>query len=123
MTLNSNFAGAVLMAPRRRLEGPERGLDAIVGLVILLAELSIGVVALFALYDAGTAAVATDPSVVDTIEGGFAIAVFGSAGAVIVTTIIYLVRIIIGRRSWPAPMWGTIIMTAALLLGYGIMFG
>ena len=123
MTLTSNFAGAVQMAPRRPLEGPERGLDAIVGLVILFAELAIGVVALFALFDAGTAIVATNPSATDTIEGGFAIAVFGSAAAVLVTTIVYLVRIIIGRRSWPAPLWGTIIMTVALLIGYGIMFG
>jgi hypothetical protein len=123
MTLNSNFAGAVLMVPRGRLEGPERGLDAIVGLVILLAELAIGVIALFALYEAGTAIVGTNPSATDAIEGGFAIAVFGSAAAVLVTTIIYLVRIIMGRRSWPAPLWGTVIMTAALLIGYGIMFG
>ena len=38
MTLNSNYPGAVRMAPRGKLEGPERGLDALVGLVILAVQ-------------------------------------------------------------------------------------
>ena len=123
MTLNSNFAGAVRMAPRTRLEGPERGLDALVGLVILLTELAIGTLSIYALYEAGDAVLATDPSAGEALSAGFAIALFGSALAVLVTTIVYLARVAMGRRSWPAPLWGAILMTVALVVGYVVMAG
>jgi hypothetical protein len=116
MTLNSNYPGAVQMAPRRRLEGPERGLDALVGLVILLAELAVGFMSIYALYQLGVASGSTDAA-----NAGFAIAVFGSGIVVIVTTLVYLGRVIAGRRSWPAPLWGVILMSAALIVGYVVM--
>jgi uncharacterized membrane protein YgdD (TMEM256/DUF423 family) len=123
MTLNTNYPGAVRMAGRPRLEGPERGLDALVGLVILTAELFIGLTVILGLFDLGTAASATNPSASETISAGFAIALFGAAVLVIITTVIYLARVIIGRRSWPAPLWGTILMSVALIIGYAVMAG
>lgn len=121
MTLNSNYPGAVRMAPRSRLEGPERGLDALVGLVVLLAELAIGLLSLDALHTAGTALAVTSPGARDATETGFAIALFGSGAIVLVTTIVFLARVVAGRRSWPAPLWGTILMTGAVLVGCAIM--
>lgn len=121
MTLNANFAGAVQMAPRRMLEGPERGLDGLVGLVILLAELVIGLMSLYALYAAGTGLVESSPGSAEAASAGFAIAVFGSGIVVLVTTIVYLARVAMGRRSWTAPLWGTILMSVALIVGYVVM--
>ena len=123
MTLNSNFAGAVQMAPRTRLEGPERALDALTGLVILVAELVIGVLSIYALYTAGTAIVEGGSGSADAASAGFAIAVFGSGILVLITTIVYLVRVAIGRRSWTAPLWGGILMSAVLIIGYVVMAG
>jgi hypothetical protein len=123
MTLNSNFAGAVQVAPRTRLEGPERGLDALVGLVILLTAFAIGTLSIFALYEAGDAVLAANPSAGESLGAGFSIALFGSGIAVLVTTIVYLARVIAGRRSWPAPLWGAILMTVALVVGYVVMTG
>lgn len=121
MTLNSNYPGAVRMAPRGKLEGPERGLDAFIGLVILIAEIAIGLMAIYALFTAGAAAGADDPSKMDQLEAGYAIALFGSGVVVVITTLIFLVRVIAGRRSWPAPLWGVILMTVALFVGYIVM--
>jgi hypothetical protein len=123
MTLNANFAGATLMPGGGRLAGPDRGLDALIGLVILVAELLIGSQALYALYLAGNAYVETTPSARGGVEAGFAIAMFGTAIAVGFTTLIYLVRIASARRSWRAPLWGAILMTAALFAGYLVMAG
>lgn len=123
MTLNTNFAGATLMSGRRKLEGPDRALDALIGLVILVAELLIGVLVVFALYTAGDAAVQARPADSEAISTGFAIALFGSIIAVGITTLIYLVRIATGRRSWPAPLWGAILMGIALVIGSLIMTG
>lgn len=123
MTLNANFAGAVKMAPRRMLEGPERGLDGLVGLVILLAELVIGVMSIYALYVAGTTLVESSPDSAEAASAGFAIAVFGSGIIVLITTIVYLVRVAMGRRSWTAPLWGTILMSVVLIVGYVVMAG
>jgi hypothetical protein len=121
MTLNSNLSGAVRMAPRTRLEGPERGLDALVGLVILLAELVIGISSIYALYTAGEILVRADPSAADAASAGFAIAAFGAGALVLITTIVYLARVAASRRSWTAPLWGTILMSAALIVGYVVM--
>lgn len=123
MTLNGSYPGAVRMTGRPRLEGPERGLDALVGLVILTAELFIGLTAILSLFDLGTAASAANPSAGETISAGFAVALFGAAIVVIITTVIYLIRVIVGRRSWPAPLWGTILMSVALIIGYAVMVG
>ncbi|CAN5317801.1 hypothetical protein BH11ACT5_BH11ACT5_13810 [soil metagenome] len=121
MTLNSNYPGAVRMAPRGKLEGPERGLDALVRLVILVAELTIGVLSISALFTAGAAAGSENPGQIDQLEAGYGIALFGAAIIFIITTLIYLVRIVVGRRSWPAPLWGTILMSVAIVIGYVVM--
>ena len=115
MTLNANFAGARLMSPT--LEGPERGLDALIGLVVLIAELLIGFLAIYALYEYGIANYGS------STDFGFGFALFGSLIVVGITTLTYLIRIARGRRSWTAPLWGTILMTAAAIIGFVIMSG
>ena len=50
MTLNANYPGARLGSGRAPLEGSDRGLDALVGLVILVAEVLIGFLAISSLY-------------------------------------------------------------------------
>ena len=115
MTLNANVSGARVLS--RKLDGPERGLDAPVGLIVLIAELLIGVLAITALYEFGEA-----NYVGDSTNFGFAVALFGSIILVSITTLVYLVRIARGtRRSWSAPLWGTILMTVTLLVGFAIM--
>lgn len=123
MTLNANYPGAVRMPGRPKLEGPERGLDALVGLIIVVTELFIGMIAITALYEFGNAAFEANQYGGDAINAGFLIAIVGGGILFLVTTIVYLGRIIVGRRSWPAPLWGTILMTAAILVGYAVMAG
>lgn len=120
-TLNANFAGAAVLPPRGRLVGTERGLDALIGLVIIVAEVLIGFLTAYALFMGGVALVEADPSSEDRASIGLGIAVFGGAIPVIVTTLIYLVRVIMGRRSWTAPLVGAILMTVVLFVGYIIM--
>lgn len=103
----------------RKLEGTDRGLDALVGVVVLLAELAIGFLALAALYEFGTNP--PEPLNGDAVNAGFSIAIFGAIAAVGITTLVYLVRIAIGRRSFTAPLWGTILMTIAIVVGYFVM--
>ena len=122
MTLNANFSGANPSRPGV-LQGTDRGLDALVGLVILIAELIIGVLTVFALSTFGQAAAATMPSPPDAISGWFALAFFGSIIVVSITTISYLIKIGQGRRSWPSPLWGLILMTVIVVIGYAIMAG
>jgi len=57
------------------------------------------------------------------VEAGFVIAVVGSAVTWLITTLTYLIRIAVGRRSWTPPLWGTIIMTVFLVAGFGVMNG
>jgi uncharacterized BrkB/YihY/UPF0761 family membrane protein len=121
MTLNANFSGATLLSRRRRLEGADHGLDALIGLVILIAEILIGVLVIYALFDVATENIGSRPS--DQIGAGFAIALFGGGAVVVLTTLIYLVRMARRRRSWPAPLWGTILMSLAMILGYAVITG
>lgn len=113
MTLNANFAGARVL--KGKLDGPERALDGLIGLIILIAELLIGFLAIATLYEYG----ATNFN--GASEAGFGIALFGSIIVVFITTIVYLTRLARGRRSWGAPLWGIILMTVALVAGYLIM--
>ena len=123
MSINQNFAGATVLRGPKRLEGTDRGLDAIVGLVILTAELMIGVLSVYALYLYGVAALAVPGVASDDVQAGFIIALVGGGIAVVVTTLIYLVRVARGRRSWAAPLWGLILLTAACVVGYLVMGG
>lgn len=117
MTLNQIFAGATLMRGRKKLEGPDRMLDVLIGLVIVVVELLVGFLLVSALYEAGVKLNTENASV------GFSIAVFGGGAAVVITTLVYLVRIARGVRSWPAPLWGLILLGAACALGYFILSG
>jgi hypothetical protein len=122
MSLNQNFAGATLLSGRRKLDGSERGLDTLIGLVVFIAELLIGFLAVYALYLYGVDAAATAPgSARGSIDAGFAIALVGSSVAFGVTTIIFLVRLARARRSWPAPLWGLILLAVASVIGYLVM--
>lgn len=105
---------------RRQLEGQDRGLDGIIGLIVLLASLSIGALSLNQLYLFGLANVES-PGAYEGVQIGFLIAVIGSALFFGITTITYLARIARGRRSWSAPLWGLILMSAALIFGYVTM--
>jgi len=121
MTLNTNFAGAALMPPRGKLQGPDRGLDALIGLVIVIVELLIGFLAISALYVSGETYLESAPSARENISAGFAIALFGSAIVVGITSLIFLVRLATGRRSWRSPLIGLILMTVILFVGYVVM--
>ena len=116
MTLNANFAGATVLSGK--LEGSERGLDALIGLVILIAELLVGFLGVYALYLYGIDASASAPAAEGAASAGLTIALFGGGIAVGVSTLIYLVRVATGRRSWLAPLWGGILMSVALVVGY-----
>jgi hypothetical protein len=122
MTLNANYSGARMLAGSSRLDGAARGLDALVGLVIVVAELLIVFIAIYALYVYGVDAVAGTGRA-DAIQIGFLVALIGGAIVVVVTTVIYLVRLVVGRRSWSAPLWGLILSTAVIVLGWLIMSG
>ncbi|MEP6479341.1 MAG: hypothetical protein ABJB03_08120 [Rhodoglobus sp.] len=117
MTLNQNFAGANLMRGRRKLEGPDRMLDVLVGIVIIVVELLVGFLAVYTLYET---AVQLDT---DNASAGFWIALFGGGAALVITTLVYLVRIARGTRSWGAPLWGLILLSAACFAGYFILSG
>ncbi len=133
MSLNQNFSGAAVLSGRQKLEGSDRGLDALVGLVIFFAEVLVGFLALYALYqfavDAGAVAAgqftvgagAAAGALPSTIEVGFVIAVAGSILAVGISTLAYLVRLARARRSWPAPLWGLVFLSAATIVGYLVM--
>ena len=103
-----------------RLEGPERALDGFIGLIVLVVEVLVGLLVLFALNDYGAAADASGADL-DTLEAGALIAVIGSGLAFLVTTIVYLARLATAKRSWPAPLWGLILVSAACVVGYLIM--
>ena len=121
MTLNSNFAGATVLAGREKLQGSDRGLDALIGLVILVSQALVGFLAVSALFVAASAGIATNPSASESISVGFALALFGSSIIVTITLIVYLVRIATGRASWRAPLIGSILMTVMLFIGYIVM--
>lgn len=122
MSLNQNFSGATVLSARRKLDGSERGLDALVGLVIFVAELLVGFLAVYALYLFGSNAVTSVTGyATGNLEGGFLVALVGSIASVVVTTLVFLVRLARARRSWPAPLWGLILVSAAAIIGYIVM--
>ncbi len=115
MSLNQNFSGATLMRGRKKLDGPDRALDVLIGLVIIIVELLIGFLAVDALYQTAAALATTTASI------AFFVALIGASIAFVITTIIYLVRISRGARGWAAPLWGLVLLSAATILGYLIM--
>ncbi len=121
MTLNANFAGATLLAARQKLQGSDRGLDVLVGLVILIAEALIGVLVVSALFIGATAAIALNPAATEAVSFGLAVAVFGSAIIVGITLLVYLVRVVTRKKSWRGPLVGAILMAVVLVIGYAII--
>jgi hypothetical protein len=118
MTLNANFAGARVLSSR--LDGPERMLDGLIGLVIIIAVVLIGFMSVYALYVYGTE-LGENSARSESASIGFSIAAFGSAIPVAISVLVYLVRIARGTRSWTAPLTGGILMAVALVVGYGVM--
>jgi hypothetical protein len=104
-----------------RLEGPERALDGFIGLIVLVVEVLVGLLVLLALGDYAMAAEVTGAANVDALTVGAVIAVLGSGIVFVITTIVYLVRLATARRSWPAPLWGLILVSASCVIGYLIM--
>jgi len=120
MTLNATFRET--RGDPRALDGPDRTLDAIVGTVVLATEFLIVLLGISELYRIGVAIVAGGATS-GAAEAGFLIALIGSIGIVAITTIAFLVRLARGRRSWTAPLWGTILASAALIFGFLLMSG
>jgi hypothetical protein len=104
-----------------RLDGPERALDGFIGLIVLVVEALIGLLVLFALNDYATACSSSGCQSVEALESGYFIALIASGTAFVITTIVYLVRLASAKRSWPAPLWGLILVSAACTLGWIIM--
>jgi hypothetical protein len=104
-----------------RLDGPERALDGFIGLIILVVEVLVGLLVLSALAEYGMAAEAAGTADADALMFGVVLAVFGSGIVFVITTIVYLVRLATARRSWPAPLWGLILISASCTIGYLIM--
>jgi hypothetical protein len=63
------------------------------------------------------------PESVENLEAGYFIALIPSGLIFLITTIVYLVRLARGRRSWPAPLWGLILSSVACVIGWIVMSG
>lgn len=124
MTLNASFAGATGVGGRKtpvaknRLQGRDRGLDVLIGLVILVAQLMIGALAVSALYVTATSEEVQRATGIETSLVGFGIAALGTAIIVGVTVLVYLVRIATRKPSWRGPLIGSILMVVVLIFGY-----
>jgi uncharacterized membrane-anchored protein len=106
-----------------RLDGPERALDGFIGLIVLVVEVLVGALVLLALDDYVQQCLGTGCQSRDALEFGFLLALIGSGLAFLITTIAYLVRLARARRSWPAPLWGLILVSASCIVGWLIMSG
>lgn len=131
MSLNASFSSTHAVPARRTLQGPSRGLDIVVGLIITITALLITSLGISALYELELAIAQCAPSVVAAGQDcaarlqrgqvGFGIAVFGCGIVLGITTLSYLIRIIIGRRSFVAPLVGLFLSSIVLVVSYGIM--
>ena len=106
-----------------KLDGPERTLDALIGTIVWVVGLVVGFLAIGALYEYGLAATAANPSDVEAMNFGLSVAAYGGGIIYGIATLIFLVRLASGRRSWRAPLWGGILVAAAVVVGYIIMVG
>lgn len=117
---------SLYVGPRSRnakLDGPERGLDAIIGLILLIAEGLIVAVVLLSFWDFAVSCTSADCPTNEQLGTGFFIAAIGGGVPVIITTFIYLGRIIGRRRSWGAPLVGGILFGIAAVIGWLVMTG
>ena len=106
-----------------KLDGPERALDAFIGLIVVGVDVLVGLLVLFALNDYATACFAAGCQSLENLEAGYFIALIPSGLVFIITTIVFLVRLGRGRRSWPAPLWGLILISVACVIGWIVMSG
>jgi hypothetical protein len=104
-----------------RLDGPERALDGFIGLIVLVVEVLVGLLVLSALAEYGMDAETAGTADPESLMFGVALATVGSGIVFVITTIVYLVRLATARRSWPAPLWGLILIAVACLVGWLIM--
>lgn len=113
MSLNSQFALPMAAATgRKRLDGSERMLDALIGTVIFVVELLIGNLSIYSLF------LLAEQSGTRSADFGFLLATAGSGAALVITTIAFIVRVAKGSRSWTAPLTGTLLIGAASFVGY-----
>ena len=103
---------------RTKLDGPERMLDALIGVIVWVAGLAILFMITSALFEFGRTAAAGSA---EALEFGFGVAIYGGGAIYAIATLICLGRLAVGRRSWSAPLWGGILAGAAILVGYVIM--
>ena len=103
---------------RTKLDGPERMLDALIGVIVWVAALAVLFMIASALFEFGRTATTGSA---DALEFGFGVAVYGGGAIYAIATLIFLGRLATGRRSWTAPLWGGILAGAAALVGYIIM--
>lgn len=104
-----------------KLDGPERVLDGTIGLIILAVEVLIGLLVLPALDEYAGVADATGSADPGSLILGLLLAFVGSGLAFLITTIVYLARLARARRSWTAPLWGVILVSASCIAGYLVM--
>lgn len=105
----------------QKLTGQDRTLDALVGLIIVIATVLIGYVSLTALFEYGVGAAEANPSGLDVMEFGWMTALIGGGILFAITTLVFLGRLVSGRRSWTTTLTGAILVTAALIVGFLIM--
>ncbi len=86
-----------------------------------MVEVLVGLLVLSALGEYGMASDAAVASDGDALTFGVVLAVFGSGIVFVITTIVYLARLATARRSWPAPLWGLILVSVSCVIGYLIM--
>ena len=105
---------------RTKLDGPERMLDALIGTIVWVVGLVIGYLSISSLYVYGTL-LAEQSSDTGALEFGYVLAIGGGGIIYAITTLIFLVRLATGRRTWGAPLWGTIFLSVAVIVGYFVM--
>lgn len=107
-----------------RLTGPERALDAVIGLIVLVAAVFIALLVLAALWSYGEACDANAQCASgDALQFGYLIVLAGGGLAMLVTAFVYIGRLVAARRSWGAPLTGIILFSIAAVIGWFVMSG
>lgn len=119
MSLNQSYPVAPGAPLSAKLEGTDRWVDTLIGLIVVIATGLIGTLSLTWLFGYGLAVNDLMPS--SSTDAGYLLALAGSVIPIGVGMIVYVVRVAFGRRSWGAPLVAAGIMTIALVVGYLIM--
>ena len=104
----------------RKLDGPDRTLDALIGTIVFVGGVTILLLGVSELYRIGSEIVARSGSNEDA-QIGFLIAAGGTILFGGVAGLSFLVKLARGHRSWRAPLWGTILGSVAQIIGFAIM--